>query len=141
MYLSLRGIARMYYGTIGDFSVIDTIFPGEPIFGVVRLRERLENAARREHEFDFSECIYGATAAFEQTWTHIRVRIELDRDLVVPAATMNTLRTTWRNAIVNTWSNRWGCGRAREATCPLVFEVQWVSRTEHHTVRVRLGPA
>ena len=54
---------------------------------------------------------------------------------------MNALRTTWQAGIQNAWNNRWGCGRPGEATCPLTFEVQWVTSNEHHAVQVRPGPA
>lgn len=140
MALSLRGIARRYGNVSGSFSVAQAIFNGNTV-GSVSLRSRLEDMARQEFSFDVSECIYGWTAAFQQTWSHIRVRIRLNPDMVIPAATMNTLRTTWQTGIQNTWSNRWGCGRLGEATCPLTFEVQWVGNNEHHVVRVILGPA
>jgi hypothetical protein len=139
MCLSLRGVARRYGGVVGGFSVVTSIFGG----GIARpasLRARLETMAREEHSFNVSECIYGWTAAFEQTWTRIRVRIRLNPDAGIPAATMNTLRTNWGNGIVNTWSSRWGCGRLGEATCPITVEVQWVTTNQHHTVRVRQGP-
>jgi hypothetical protein len=95
--------------------------------------------ARQEFSFNVSECIFGWTAAFEQTWTHIRVRIRLNPDAGITNAAMNTLRTTWENGIENTWSNVWGCGRVGEVTCRLTFEVQWVGSNEHHAVRVRVA--
>ena len=140
MALSLRGIARRYGGVNGAFSVTDRLFGGS-ISGRVSLRARLEAMARQEFSFSVSECIFGWTAAFQQTWSHIRVRIELDPDTGITAETMNTLRTRWRTGIVNTWSERWAVGRAGEVTLPLTFEVQWVTSSAHHTVRVRTGPA
>jgi hypothetical protein len=137
--LSLRGIARRYGGITGGISVINDIFGG-PITGSRSLRSRLESMARQEFSFGVSECVYGWTARFRQTWTHILIRIRLNPDAGISNATMNTLRTTWRNGIVNTWSNRWGCGRSGELTCRLTFEVQWVNSDQHHTVRVRPGP-
>jgi hypothetical protein len=137
--LSLRGVARQYGSITGGFSVVQDIFGG-PAPGSRSLRARLEDMARQELSFSVSECIYIWTAAFEQTWTHIRVRIRLNPDAGITAATMNTLRTTWENGIENTWSNVWGCGRAGEITCRLTFEVQWVTSNEHHAVRVRPGP-
>jgi len=138
--LSLKGVARRYGGVTGGFSVKTALFGGS-ITGTQSLRSKLESMAREEHSFSMSECIFGWQAAFEQTWTHIRIRIRLNPDAGVSAATMNTLRTTWRNGIVNTWSERWGCGRSGEVTCKLTFDVQWVNTNQHHTVRVRPGPA
>jgi hypothetical protein len=140
MALSLRGVARRYSNVTGSFSVAQAIFNGNTVGGV-SLRSKLEDMARQEFSFDYSECIYSGTAAFQQIWSHIRVRIRLNPDAGITAATMNTLRTTWQTGIQNTWSNRWGCGRLGEATCPLTFEVQWVNNNEHHAVQVRPGPA
>lgn len=139
--LSLKGIARRYGGISGGFSVVNNIFNTSSIAGSVSLRSKLESMARREYSFSVSECIFNWTAAFEQTWTHIIIRIRLNPDAGITAATMNTLRTRWQNGIQNTWSHRWGCARSGELTCRLSFEVLWVTTNEHHAVRVRLGPA
>lgn len=139
--LSLKGVARRYGGITGGFSVVQDVFGVSSITGSRSLRSKLESMARQGHSFSVSECIYGWTAAFEQTWTHIRIRIRLNPDAGISNAAMNTLRTTWRNGIENTWSHRWGCGRSGELTCRLSFEVQWVTTNQHHTVRVRPGPA
>lgn len=133
MAISLRGVARRYRGITGGFSV-------NTAFGRGSLRSRLVPLARQQHSFGVSECIYGWTAAFEQTWSHIIIRIRLNPDAGISDATMNTLRDTWRNGIQTTWSNRWGVGRSGEMTCRLTFEVQWVTTNQHHTVRVRPGP-
>jgi len=138
--LSLKGIARRYGGITGNFSVVGDIFGVSSITGSSSLRSKLESMARTEHSFSVSECIYGWTAAFEQTWTHIRIRIRLNPDSGISNATMNTLRTTWQNGIENLWSNQWGCGHSGELTCPLTFEAEWVTSNQHHTVRVRPGP-
>ena len=138
--LSLEGVARKYGGVAGAYSVKDDIFPGPPIPSSVSLRTRLESLARKQHSIERSECIYGWTAAFEQTWTHIRVRIRLVPDAGIPTAEMNTLRSTWRDGIESSWNDRHGCGRQGELACPLAFEVLWVTSGEHHTVRVRRGP-
>lgn len=134
MAISLRGVARCYRNITGGFSV-------NSAFGRGSLRSRLVSLARQQYSFAVSECIYGWTAAFEQTWSHIIIRIRLNPDAGISAATMNTLRDTWRNGIQTTWSDRWGVGRVGEMTCPLTFEVQWVTTNQHHTVRVRPGPA
>jgi hypothetical protein len=138
--LSLKGVARRYGGITGDISVKNDLFGGT-ISGTVSLRTKLETMARTEFSFDVAECIYGWTAAFQQTWTHIVVRIRLNPDNGISAATMNTLRNTWQNGIETTWSDRWGCGRSGELTCPVTVDVQWVTTGQHHTVRVRQGPA
>jgi hypothetical protein len=135
MALSVRGIARKYRNTTGSFSVRQELASGSS------LRAALAAVAREQHSFSVSECIFGWTAAFEQTWSHVIVRIRLNPDSGIAATTMNNLRTTWANGIQTTWSNRWGVGRAGEMTCPLTFEVQWVTSSAHHTVRVRVGPA
>ncbi|UIE36774.1 hypothetical protein [Leptodesmis sichuanensis] len=134
MAISLRGVARRYRGITGGFSVAASLGRGS-------LRSRLVSLARQEHRFNFSECIYGGTAAFEQTWSHIIIRIRLNPDAGISDATMNTLRNTWRNGIQTTWSDRWGVRHPGEMTCPLTFEVQWVTTNEHHAVRVRQCPA
>jgi hypothetical protein len=138
--LSLKGIARRYGGITGGFSVKNDIFGGS-ITGSRSLRSKLESMARQQFSFSVSECIYGWTARFEQIWTHIIVRIRLNPDAGISNATMNTLRNTWQNGIENTWNNRWGSGRAGELTCRMTFDVQWVNSGQHHTVRVRPGPA
>ncbi len=140
MALSLRGVARRYGSVTGAFSVIGSLYGGS-ISGRVSLRDRLESMARQEFSFRVSECIYGWTAAFQQTWSHIVVRIRLNPDAGIPATTMNTLRTTWQTTIENNWSDRWGVGQTGEVTLPVTFDVQWVTSNQHHTVRVRPGPA
>jgi hypothetical protein len=96
-----------------------------------------------ERSFRMSECIYSWTAAFHQQWTHITVRIQLNPATGISAATMNTLRTTWRNGIINEWSNRFRCQRPGfgAPTQPVTFDVLWVNGNAHHLVQVRTGPA
>lgn len=138
--LSLKGVARRYGGHTGNINVLGDIFPSS-ITGTKSLRSKLETMAREERSFSMSECIFGWTAAYEQTWTHIRVRIRLNPDAGISNATMNTRRNTWENGIESIWSYQWGCGRSGELTCRLSFEVNWVTSNQHHTVRVRQGPA
>jgi hypothetical protein len=139
MSLSVKGIARRFLGRTGDLSVRETFFGSAA--DTLMLRERLTSLARQEISFDVSECIYEWTARYEQIWSHVHVRVQLNPDANIPAATMATLRTTWENAIENRWSNRWSIGRPGEATCPLTFDVEWVNNNAHHTVRVQTGPA
>lgn len=93
--------------------------------------------------FAMSECIYGWTAAFDQRGTTITVRIRLVPDAGITAATMATLRTRWQTGIESKWSNRFGCCTSPGCVggCALNFRVEWVNTNEHHTVRVRQGPA
>lgn len=139
MAISVRGVARRYRGVSGGFSVRQGIFGGN-LVGNASLRSRLVTLCRTQHSFSVSECIFGWTAAFEQEWSHIRVRIRLNPDSGITNTTMDTLRATWANGIRSTWNNRWGCGRGGEMTCPLTFDVQWVASSQHHAVRVRQGP-
>lgn len=138
MGISMRGVARRYRGVSGGFSVRQVFFGGAGT-GSIALRPKLVALCRQQHSFSVSECIYGWTAAFEQEWSHIRIRIRLNPDAGIAAETMNTLRTTWTTGFRDTWSNRWGCGHAGEMTCPFTFELQWVTANQHHTVRVRQG--
>lgn len=139
MCLSVRGIARRYRNVTGNFSVVSGIFGANPV-RPASLRDRLTVLARQQFSFSVSECVFGWTAAFEQTWSLVRVRIRLNPDAGITDAAMATLRTTWENGIETTWSNRWGVGRAGEMTCPLRFDVEWVGSNQDHTVRVRPGP-
>ena len=137
--LSLKGVARRYGGITAGFSVVQDIFSVSSITGTVSLRSRLESMAREEHSFSQQECVFSWTAAFEQTWTHIRILIRLNPDADVSNATINTLRTRWQNGIQNIWNNQWGCGHSGELTCRLSFEAVWVNSGQHHTVRVNTG--
>lgn len=133
MAMSTRGIARHFLGRTGALSLRQVVGGG------VSLRNRLENAARQNISFAVSECVYGWTAAYEQTWSHVRVRIQLNPDAGV--TTLANLQTTWATTIAQRWSNRWAIGRPGEAQCPLTFEVQFGAANPHHAVRVRTGPA
>ena len=138
--LSLKGIARQYRNLTGNISVIKDIFGVNTIAGSKSIRQSLESMARKGHSFKMKECTYGWTAAFEQTWTHIEVRIRLNFSATINVATRNTLRTTWRNGIDNIWTHRWRCGRLGELPCRLSFTVIWVTSNQHHTVTVNQSP-
>jgi hypothetical protein len=137
MSVSIRGVARRFLNRTGTLSIRDDFFDGAE--GSKTLRPRAESLARQEIHYRFAECIYGAIARYEQTWSHVYVRIELKPDAGIPDVTMATLQTTWENAIEDIWSNRWCIGRAGEIACPLTFDVEWVTHHPHHTVRVRVG--
>ena len=143
--LSVKGVVRKHASSLtqsqiaaagGTISVRSHILGGNG-----SVRSKLESWARSQISFGMSECIYGWTAAYEQTWTHIVVRIDLNPDAGISAATMATLRNTWENTIETRWSNVGGAARSGELTCPFTFDVQWVNTGEHHNVRVRPGPA
>lgn len=90
--------------------------------------------------FDVRECVYGWRAGYNQADTHVSIRIQLNPDAGITDATMNTLRTTWRDGIIGKWSNRFDCvgnGQGKRIT----FDVQWVASGAHHVVRVQPGPA
>jgi hypothetical protein len=134
-------VARKFSGITGDFSVANDIFGVASIPGSESLRAKLESMAREEHSFRVSECVYGWRTRFEQTWTHITIRVRLNPDVEILDATMDALRPVWENGIEGTWTHRWGCGRSVELPCRLSFDVQWVGAGQHQTVRVRPGPA
>lgn len=137
MALSLKGIARQYLGHSGPLSVQSQVMNNQ----AGSVRQRLESLARQHVSFSMSECVYGWTAAFEQTWSHVIVRIRLNPDAGITAQTMTTLRATWETTIQTRWSDRWAIGRSGEGSCNLTFDVQWVTASQHHSVRVRVGPA
>jgi hypothetical protein len=95
-----------------------------------------------EISFAVNECVYGWTAAFAQRGTHITVRIRLVPDTGISAATMTTLRDTWKRGIEDKWSNRFSCcdNADCDCRCALTFAVEWVDSDAHHTVRVQVGP-
>lgn len=138
--LSLKGVARRYLGLGSDFSVKGDVFSVFSLVGSNSLRSVLEVHARKQRSFSMSECIFGWTAAYEQTWTHVIIRIRLNPDAGISAATMATLRTRWENGIEGLWNDHWSCSRSGELPCRLSFEVEWVASGQHHTVRVRPGP-
>lgn len=143
--LSIKGVTRRHAGLFtqiaialngGTISLRDHITGGNG-----SARGALESKAGTEISFSVSECVYGWTAAFRQTWTHVVVRIQLAPDAGISNATMSNLRNTWQTTIENRWSDVWGAGRSGELTCPFTFDVQWSAASPHHNVRVRQGPA
>ena len=79
MTVSLRGSARRFENKTGGLSVRNVFFGGGG--GSRRLHERLEKSARHEISFDVAECIYGWTAKYEQIWSHVRIRVQLVRQI------------------------------------------------------------
>ena len=94
-----------------------------------------------EVSFAVNECVYGWTARYRQSGTHTVVRIQLNPDAGISAATMNALRTTWRDGIIATWANRFRCLAPNGGQQSFTFDVQWVTSGAHHVVRVLAGPA
>lgn len=140
MALSVRGVARQYASLTGRLSVRHDLFT-RPGAAPPSLRATLSSMARQERSFNVSECIYGWTARYQQTWSHVRVRIQLTPGANVSAQTLATLRTAWEQAIEATWSNQRACGRGLEAACPFTFDAEWVTANPHHDVNVQVGPA
>lgn len=99
------------------------------------------NPIAQEVNFSVSECIYGWTAAYQQTGTHILVRIRLNPDDDISASKLEELKERWKTGIEEKWSYRFACCRTPGCTerCAMTFEVQWVESNEHHTVRVQSG--
>jgi hypothetical protein len=105
--------------------------------------------APNERGFSMSECIYGWTAAYRivngDCTLLITVRIRLNPDADVTAAELAALQAVWEPGIENRWSGQFSINRSTgDCACtsyPVVFDVQFVSTGEHHTVRVRRGPA
>jgi hypothetical protein len=140
MALSLRGIARQHASLTGPVSVINDLF-SRPGAAAPSLRATLSSLARQERSFDVAECIYGWTCRYEQTWSHVRVRIRLNPDATVTAAQLATLQATWQQGIESAWSSQRACGQRLESACPFTFDVEWVTTNEHQAIQVRLGPA
>jgi hypothetical protein len=105
--------------------------------------------ARSEVSFQASECIYGWQAAYAIAETactlQVTVRIRLNPDADVTAAELAGLQATWEQGIEQRWSNRFEIIRSSgDCACSryaVTFDVQFVTSNEHHTVRVRRGPA
>jgi len=141
MPFSVRGVARRYLNFVpGEkISVINNIFQN-PIIGTFSLKSKLTILARQEFGFDYTECIYGGRAAYEQIWTQINIRIGLAPDSNVSAATLNALKVTWAATIANVWSNKFGLGMPGEITSPLLFQAIFTDTDTHHIVQVSNGP-
>jgi hypothetical protein len=138
MGISVRGAARRFRGQAGNVSVRQAFLGGgtTPSLGNV-----LRTLVRQEISFSVSECVFGWTARYQQTWSDVIVRIRLNPDAGITEQTMAGLRGTWETTIQDRWSNRWAIGRAGEIALPMRFDVQWVGSNEHHAVRVQPGPA
>ncbi|HEX2086235.1 MAG TPA: hypothetical protein VHF89_11170 [Solirubrobacteraceae bacterium] len=149
MSVSVKGVIRhrglMSHVVHGKMSLVQTLFPTEwtgtisTIWPPASVREELEALAYTPRSFDWEECTFGMTAAFDQTWSDVTIRIRLNPDSDVSQATLDTLEQTWKAGIETTWSDRWGIGRSDEVTCPIRVRVRWVDSYPHHDVRVNTG--
>ncbi|MGI5171247.1 twitch domain-containing radical SAM protein [Spirillospora sp. CA-253888] len=92
-----------------------------------------------ERRFSRSECIFGWTAAFQQSCTAVTVRIRLVPDAGITAQEMATLRAAWETGIENKWSGHFVCTGPYGAST-ITFNAQFVTSNAHHTVRVSRGP-
>jgi hypothetical protein len=132
------------FGTTGNLEVV--AIEGDRLAHYWRIDKspwtwRGPNRIAIERSFNMSECIYSWTARYDQELRRINVRIRLNPDAGIPAATIAALQTTWRNGIRNRWNNRFRCHANNGQVTPLLVDVQWVNNNPHHTVRVRPGPA
>lgn len=139
--LSVKGVARLFLGQDDEFNVRSTYSLNPGPGAEVSLRDRMEDLAEREYSFDVDECVYGWTAAFRQTWTHIVVRINTNPDSGISTATESTLQATWQTGIETTWNNQWAASRSGELSCRISFDVIFSNSNPHHNVRIRTGPA
>ncbi len=94
-----------------------------------------------EQGFDVRECSYGWRAAYHQSDTHVSIRIQLVPDTGITTATMDALRTTWRDGIIGKWTDRFDCAAPDGEHRSITFDVAWVNSGAHHVVRVQPGPA
>ncbi|MFF4219081.1 twitch domain-containing radical SAM protein [Streptomyces nondiastaticus] len=93
-----------------------------------------------ERRFQVSECVFQWSAAYRQNCTAVTVRIQLNPDAGITAAEMAALRTTWENGIENKWNQNFIC-TGPYGSSVITFDVQFVTSSPHHIVRVRRGPA
>lgn len=132
-HLSVKGVASRYMNESGDISVKNDILQGSG-----SVRNKLENEARHEISTRMADCIvYRWQVAYEQVWTHITVRVDLNPDPSI--ASIAPQRNTWENSIETMWSDNWETDASGELSCEFTFEVQWNTGNPHHSVRVRPG--
>jgi Streptomyces extracellular neutral proteinase (M7) family len=87
-----------------------------------------------EVRFPKNECSFGWTAAYRQDGTQVTVRIKLQPDVDVDAATLAACRSRWKSGIEGAWSNQSSAG------CNFTLQVSFVSSGEHVAVTVKRGP-
>jgi hypothetical protein len=141
--LSVKGIMRRHVGVTGSFSLNPILLPLALLFDPddlpsYSLRPVLEGVARTEREYERHDHPYEWVACYEQTWTHIRVRIELDpKDGGAENALNSGLQSTWKNGIEGAWNRRFSARHNGELACRLSFEVVFTDNDPHQKVEVR----
>lgn len=145
--LSVKGIVRRHLGVTGSYSLNPLLLAFAPLFDpddlpAYSLRPVLEGIARTEREYERHDHPYEWEAKYEQTWTHIRVRIELKpKDDGAENALNSGLRTTWKNGIEGAWNGQFSARANGELACRLSFEVVFTDNDPHHKVDVRFVTA
>jgi len=136
-WLSLKGILRDNLGIVpGNFTIRTLLLPGD-LDDPMSVRAALETFASNERKYARDETPYHWTARYEQTWTHIRVRVELKpKNQDAEQALNGGLKSTWKSAIESAWNGRYWARAGGELPCPLTFEVIWVESDSHHKVKV-----
>jgi hypothetical protein len=141
--LSVKGIVRRHLGVTGSYSLNPILLAFAPLFDpddlpAYSLRPVLEGVARTEHEYERHDHPYEWDALHEQTWTHIRVRIELEpKDGGAVVALATGLQATWKNGIESTWNGLFSARANGELSCRFSFEVVFTDDDPHHKVDVR----
>ena len=96
-----------------------------------------------------SDGFYRWRTLYSQEGTHVSVRIRLVPDDDITNDELVLLREKWKKGIEEIWSGRFVCCSESDASAPsdcsrptrLTFEVCWVDKNPHYTLRVRKGPA
>jgi hypothetical protein len=140
--LSVKGVLRRHLGITGNILLTPILQPlallhAPAAFPDVPLRAVLEGVARTEHEHERHDHPYTWNAKYEQTWTHIRVRIELKpKNDAAENAIDGGLRTVWKNGIESAWNGRFSARAGGELACRFSFEAVFTDDDPHHKVHV-----
>jgi hypothetical protein len=136
--LSIKGVLRQHLGLDGNVNVMADAFPLFQQLPEVSLRSLLELTSRQEIDYTQRDNCLSWRVHFEQTWTHIRVRVQLNPANKDAEVGMNNgnLKSVWKTGIESTWNGNWTCRQADELACRLSFEVIWVEKSEHYKVKV-----
>ncbi|MFX1579953.1 MAG: hypothetical protein ACFFBJ_09930, partial [Promethearchaeota archaeon] len=95
-----------------------------------------------------SDGFYRWGTFYRQEGTHISVRIRLIPDDDITNDELVLLKKRWKKGIEEIWSDRFACCSESNAKAlsdcsrpmRVTFEVDWVEKNPHYTVRVRKGP-
>jgi hypothetical protein len=96
-----------------------------------------------------SDGFYRWWTFYKQEGTHISVRIRLIPNDDITNRELVLLRERWKKGIEEVWSDRFVCCSESNAKAlsdcsrpmRVTFDVDWVEKNPHYTVRVRKGPA